>query len=157
MATVIEPVVAPRAPRYQHYTALKWFRFSVGLGLAVNLAFLLPALFAPRFLESLAPFGVTNTVHWVQSVALLLAVVTAMYVPVITDPFRYLLVTVFVVAGKFAMGLLFLAGVLFMNYPTGMSYLAGTDLVLSGIQAVLLYQMLRAGDPHSGYPRYGNL
>ena len=154
MATVIEPVVAPRAPRYQHYTALKWFRFSVGLGLAVNLAFLLPALFAPRFLESLAPFGVTNTVHWLQSVAVLLAVITAMYVPVMADPFRYLLVTVFVVAGKFAAGLLFLAGVLFMNYPSGMRYMAGTDLVLSSIQTVLLYYTLQAGDPRSSGRAY---
>jgi hypothetical protein len=157
MATVLEPVVAPRVKRYHHYTALRWFRTTVGLGFLLNLTFVFPALFAPRFLESLSAFGATNTVHWLQNVGLLLAIVTAMYIPVLADPFRYFFVTVLVVAGRFAAGMLFLTGVLFMNFPGGMRYLAVTDLVLSSIQAVLLYRMLRDGDPRSSYPVYGNV
>lgn len=136
---------------YKRYTALKLFRVSVEFGFIVNMGFVLPALFAPRYFESLGEFGSTNTVYWLQNTALLLAIVTVMYIPVIRDPFRYLFISVLLVAGRFAAGMLFLLGVLFMNYPGGMKTLSGTDLVLSSIQIVLLYRMLKDGDPRAGY------
>lgn len=132
---------------YKYYGALHWFRITVALGFIVNMGFVLPALFAPRFFESLGSFGVTNTVHWLQNTALLLAIITVMYIPAIYDPFRYLFISILLVAGRFAAGTLFLLGLLFMNYPDGMRLLSGTDLVLSSIQAVLLYRMLKDGDP----------
>jgi hypothetical protein len=73
----------------------------VGLGFVVNLVFILPGLFAPRFLETLRDFGITNTVHWLQNGSLLLAIVTAMYIPVIRDPFRYLFITLLWSAAAF--------------------------------------------------------
>lgn len=139
-----------------HYTALRLFRYTVGFGFVLNtVGFVLPALFAPRFFEALGvelgfDFGHTNTVHWLQNTALLLAIVTAMYIPVIIDPFRYLFSSFLVVAGRFAAGTLFMTGVLFMNYPAGEKILAGSDLVLSSIQVVLLYRMLKDGDPRAG-------
>lgn len=136
----------------KRYTALNWFRVSVELGFLLNLGFALPALFAPRFVESFDAYGATNTVYWLQNVGILLIIVSAMYIPVIRDPFRYLFVTVLVVAGRFAAGTLFLIGLLFLDFPDGFELLAGTDLVLSSLQAVLLYRMLRDGDPRSGHP-----
>lgn len=136
----------------KRYAALGGFRISVELGFLLNVAFALPALFAPRFVESLADYGATNTVHWLQNVGILLLIVSAMYIPVIRDPFRYLFISVLVVAGRFAAGCLFLIGLLFLNFPEGFRLLAGTDLILSSIQAVLVYRMLRDGDPRSGYP-----
>ena len=157
MATIPRASVVP-APSpaqvvklYTHYTALKLFRVSVGVGLTANLLFVLPAVFAPRLLESLAPFGVSNTLHWLQNVGVLLAIVTAMYVPVMMDPFRYLFISILVVAGRFAAGMLFLTGLLFMDYPPGFRTLAGTDLVLSSLQALLLYRLLLDGDPRAGF------
>ena len=149
--TTASPPIPLPARVYRHYTALKLFRASVGVGLVANLAFILPAVFAPRLLESLAAFGVTNTLHWLQNVGVLLAIVTAMYIPAMQDPFRYLFVSILVVAGRSAAGLLFLSGVLFMNYPAGMKTLAATDLVLSSVQWVLLYRMLLDGDPRAGH------
>jgi len=135
---------------YKHYTALRLFRISVEFGFIINMGFVLPALVVPRFFESLGSFGNTNTVHWLQNTALLLAIVTVMYIPAIRDPFRYLFISILVVAGRFAAGTLFLMGVLFMNYPDGMKLLSGTDLVLSSIQTILLYRMLKDGDPRAG-------
>lgn len=136
---------------HKHYTALRLFRYTVGFGFVINtIGFVLPALFAPRFFETLGDFGHTNTLHWLQNTALLLAIVTAMYIPVIIDPFRYLFISILVVAGRFAAGTLFLLGVLFMNYPDGEKRLSGPDLVLSSIQAILLYRMLKDGDPRAG-------
>ncbi len=136
---------------YKYYTALGCFRISVVIGFAVNALFVLPAVFAPRDLESLVKVGTTNTVHWLQNVGVLLAIVTVMYIPAIIDPFRYLFISVLLVAGRFAAGMLFLTGVLFMNYPSGMWVLSLSDLILSSIQALLLYYTLRDGDPRSGY------
>lgn len=136
---------------YKSYNALRLFRVSVEFGFLVNVGFVLPALLAPRAFEALGSFGATNTPHWLQNTALLLAIITVMYIPAIRDPFRYLFISILLVAGRFAAGMLFLLGVLFMNYPDGMKLLAGTDLVLSGVQTVLLYRMLRDGDPRAAY------
>ncbi|MFQ6021413.1 MAG: hypothetical protein ACE5NW_01720 [Acidiferrobacterales bacterium] len=135
--------------RYQHYKSLRWFRITVGLGFVGNMIFVLPALFAPRYLETLIEVGTTNTLHWLQNVGILLLIITIMYIPAIKDPFRYLFISYLLVAGRFSAGLLFLLGVLFMNYPSGMLVLSGSDLILSSIQAVLLYFMLRDGDPRA--------
>ena len=131
------------------YRALKWFRITVGLGFVVNMIFALPALFFPRSLESLANWGISNTVYWLQNVGILLVIISTMYIAAIQDPFRYLFISYLLVAGRFAAGVLFLTGILTMSYPPGFRLLAGNDLVLSSIQALLLYFTLRAGDPRA--------
>jgi len=131
------------------YTALKWFRITVGLGFVVNMAFALPALFAPRFLEGLAYWNISNTPYWLQNVGILLVIISVMYIPAIQDPFRYLFISYLLVAGRFSAGVLFLVGILSMNFPSGFRLLAGNDLILSPIQAILLYLTLRAGDPRA--------
>lgn len=131
------------------YKALRWFRITVGLGLVVNTIFALPALFAPRALEGLLTVGTTNTPYWLQNVGILLVIISVMYIPAIVDPFRYLFITYLLVAARFSAAILFLAGVLFMNYPSGFWILSGSDLILSTIQAVLVFFMLRAGDPRA--------
>ena len=137
--------------QYTYYTGLKWFRFLVGFGFVTNmLLFALPAIFAPRLLESLLNVGTTNTIQWLQNVGILLVIISVMYIPAIRDPFRYLFISFLLVAGRFSAGCLFLFGVLFMDYPDGMMSLAANDLILSTIQAAALYFMLRDGDPRAG-------
>jgi hypothetical protein len=131
------------------YTAFKWFRITVGLGFVVNMIFALPALFAPRFLEGLANWSISNTPYWLQNVGILLVIISVMYIPAIQDPFRYLFIAYLLVAGRFAAGVLFLVGILSMNFPSGFRLLAGSDLILSPIQAILLYFTLCAGDPRA--------
>ena len=131
------------------YKALKWFRITVGLGFVINMIFALPALFAPRALEGLLTVGTSNTPYWLQNVGILLVIISVMYIPSIKDPFRYLFITYLLVAARFSAGILFLTGLLFMNYPSGFWSLSGGDLVLSTTQAVLVFFMLRAGDPRA--------
>ena len=131
----------------KEYKALRWFRISVVIGFIINLIFIVPGLFAPRFLESLIDVGTTNTVHWLQNVSVILAIITTMYIPAILDPFRYEFISYLLVVGRFAAGLLFIIGVFALNYPEGMSVLAKSDLILSTIQAILLILMFRDGDP----------
>lgn len=131
------------------YRAFMWFRILVGLGFVVNMTFALPALFAPGFLQGLADFGISNTPYWLQNVGILLIIISVMYIPAIQDPFRYLFISYLLVAGRFSAGVLFLVGILTMNFPSGFRLLAGNDLILSPIQAILLYFTLRAGDPRA--------
>lgn len=134
----------------RRFTALKWFRVAIGVGFVGNLLFALPALFAPRLLEGILNVGTTNTLHWLQNVGILLVIISTMYIPVIRDPFRYIFITYLAIAGRFAAGTLFLVGVLYMDFPEGMISLSANDLILSALQAVLLFFTLRAGDPRSG-------
>lgn len=127
-------------------SALCWFRISVGFGFLLNLVFILPGLFAPRLLESLIDVGTTNTIHWLQNVSVLLAIITTMYIPAMVDPFRYVFIAYLLVVGRFAAGVLFLVGLLYLDYPPGMSLLSRSDLILSVIQALLLYLTFRNGD-----------
>lgn len=136
--------------KYSHFRALKWFRVTVAFAFITTLPFALTALITPRFLEGLLEVGVSNTPHWLQNVGVLLVIISVMYIPVFRDPFRYIFVTYLAVAGRFAAGTLFLIGFLFVDYPEGMRLLAANDLILSSIQAVLLFFVLRAGDPRSG-------
>jgi hypothetical protein len=131
------------------YKALKWFRITVALGFVFNLIFALPALFAPRTLEGMLAVGTTNTPYWLQNVGILLVIISTMYLPAIKDPFRYLFISYLLVFARFSAGVLFLVGLMSMNFPSGFWTLSGGDLVLSTIQAVLLYRMLRDGDPRA--------
>jgi hypothetical protein len=137
--------VAPTASRTAATAKpLLWFRITVGLGLVVNLLFALPALFAPRFLESLLSVGNTNTPGWLQNVGILLVIISTMYIPAMRDPFRYLFISYLLIAGRFSAGVLFLCGLLFMNYPSGFWTLSINDLILSPIQAIIFYSLLKA-------------
>lgn len=64
--------------QYKHYKPLRWFRITVGFGFAANMIFVLPALFAPRYLETLVEVGTTNTPHWLQNVGILLLLASGM-------------------------------------------------------------------------------
>lgn len=127
----------------QRAFGLRWFQRSVVFGFVINMLFAIPAVFAPRFLETLLRVNVTNTPEWLQNVGVLLMIISVMYIPAIKDPFRYLFNAYLLVAGRFSAGVLFLSGLLFMNYPSGFVTLAASDLVLSPLQAFFLYKLLR--------------
>lgn len=129
------------------YRALKLFRATLVLGFVVNMIFAVPALFTPRLIESMFDVGTTNAPWWLQNVGLLLVIISSMYIPAAIDPFRYIFIAFLAIAGRFSAGLLFLLGVLGMNFPPGFETLAGTDLILSSVQALLLYYTLQDGDP----------
>ena len=137
--------------QYSFYNGLRWLKRLVWIGFFINLIFVIPSLFFPRTLETWFEFGTTNTIHWLQNVGLLLLIVTLLYIPVTQDPFRYSFVTFLVIVGRFCAGLLFLFGVLHMNYPQGMWMLALTDLILSSLQAIAWFFALRDGDPKAGF------
>ncbi|MDF7801850.1 hypothetical protein P4C99_20395 [Pontiellaceae bacterium B1224] len=129
------------------YRAYKWFRILVGVGLVANLIFALPAFFAPRLLEQMFDVGTADPTGWLRNVGILLIILSSTYVAVILDPFRYIIVSVIIVLGRFAAGMFFVALLIAGDYPSGFRALAINDLVLSIPQGILLVLALRKGDP----------
>jgi hypothetical protein len=125
--------------------SLKIFRATMLLGFVVNILFAVPAFFAPRFLEMLVNVGTTDTTVWLRNVGILLMIISTMYIAVFQDTYRYIFIAYLAIAGRFAAGCFFLVLVLFVDYPSGFTVLAANDLVLSSVQAILLYKVLRLG------------
>lgn len=125
--------------------SMKIFRISLLIGFAVNMVFAIPAFFAPRFLEMMFDVGTTDTTVWLRNVGILLVIISTMYLAVFRDAFRYLFIGYLAIAGRFAAGCFFLVLVLFADYPSGFAVIAGNDLILSSLQAVLWYLVLREG------------
>ena len=124
---------------------MKAFRISLLVGFAVNMVFAIPAFVAPSFLETMLQIGTTNTPVWLRNVGILLIIISTMYLAVYRDAFRYIFIAYLAIAGRFAAGCFFLVLVLFASYPSGFRLLAANDLILSSLQAVLLYFVLRKG------------
>jgi hypothetical protein len=126
-------------------STLKLFRATMIFGFIDNMLFAIPAFFAPRFLEMLVDVGRTDTTAWLRNVGILLMIISTMYLAVYRDVFRYIFIAYLAIAGRFAAGCFFLVMVLFADYPSGFKVLAANDLLLSTLQAVLLYRVLRIG------------
>ncbi|MCG8454794.1 MAG: hypothetical protein MI919_00825, partial [Holophagales bacterium] len=66
---------------------LKWFSRLTWVGVAVNLGFILPALFSPDTLEAILGPGSTEfAIYWVPFAGLLVAMATVLYLPAAADP-----------------------------------------------------------------------
>jgi hypothetical protein len=124
---------------------MRLFRISLAVGFAVNMVFAIPAFFAPRLLETMFDVGTTDTTAWLRNVGILLMIISTMYLAVIQDAFRYIFIAYLAIAGRFAAGCFFLVLVLFADYPSGFKLLAANDLILSSLQVILLYLVLRNG------------
>jgi len=127
--------------------SLFWFRLLVALGGIANLAFAIPALFAPEFLARLIDTGNIDPNVWLRNVGILLIILSSFYIPAIQDPFRYLFNSVALIVGRFSAGVFFLILVLFADYPEAFSLLAANDLIFSTLQAIALFLLLRQQAP----------
>jgi len=123
--------------------SLFWFRLLVALGGIANLAFAIPALFAPEFLARLIDTGNIDPNVWLRNVGILLIILSSFYIPAIRDPFRYLFNSVALIVGRFSAGVFFLILVLFADYPDAFRLLAVNDLIFSMLQAIALFLLLR--------------
>ena len=92
--------------------SLFWFRLLVALGGIANLAFAIPALFAPEFLARLIDTGNIDPNVWLRNVGILLIILSSFYILAIRDPFRYLFNSVALIVGRFLAGVFFLILVL---------------------------------------------
>ncbi|MCB1055799.1 MAG: hypothetical protein KDD11_09855, partial [Acidobacteria bacterium] len=69
---------------------LKWFERLTWIGIAVNLGFILPALFAPDLMEAmLGPGSIEFGLIWVAYAGFMLLVASCFYIPAARDPLGF--------------------------------------------------------------------
>jgi hypothetical protein len=113
----------------------------IWLGILTNLAFALPALFAPSWLLTNLSLSSAHPLIWLNDAGGLLFFLTCMYVPAAADPFRYRVNAAVAVVGRVAFGIFWFWQVAFAAYPReylNFSYVDGTLGVLQAIVYVLL-------------------
>ncbi len=76
------------------------------LGIAANVVLAVPTLVRPVQVLTAVNFPVPSEIMWTQFAALLLILLSLLYVPAALDPYRYRIVAIFAVVSR-------LAGVLF--------------------------------------------
>jgi hypothetical protein len=122
---------------------VKWFRLVVWLGILGNFAFAVPAVFAPEWLLRTLHIDPPHPWIWLQDAGGLLFLLTLMYIPAATDPFRYKFNAAVLVLGRLAFGLFWFWRVLFDGYPQPYLTMAYIDFGLGVVLLLLYLPMLR--------------
>jgi len=119
------------------------FRLVVWLGILANFTFSIPAVFAPKWLLGTLNIDDPRPWIWLQDAGGLLFLLTLMFIPAATDPFRYKFNAAVLVIGRLAFGVFWFWQVLFADYPTSYLRLAFVDSGLGIVLLVLYIPLLR--------------
>lgn len=68
---------------------LKWFRWTIWIGIGINLTFVIPALVAPEFLNSTLGLPLQPSYPWLNNAGMLLLGVSLLYTPAGINPVRW--------------------------------------------------------------------
>ena len=120
-------------------TAASWFSRVVWLGIAFNLLFIVPQVFAPDFINMAVDLPPGFSTIWNQAHGMMVLALSLFYIPAALDPLRYpayswlLVVSRLIAAGFWA----YLSG----SSPAFVSYLI-TDGAFGVIEGLLLQRAL---------------
>jgi hypothetical protein len=123
----------------------RWFQRVVWIGIASNLALAIPTLVAPAASMARAGVPVATPLLWPQFSALLLILLSIMYVPAALDFERYRITAWLTVASRLA-GVIFFVGF----QPREYHMLGYFDLIFFVPEAVLLTLAVRDIHAHDG-------
>jgi len=123
----------------------RWFQRVVWIGIASNLVLAIPTLLSPAASMSRAGVPVATPVLWPQFSALLLILLSVMYVPAALDFERYRITAWLTVASRLA-GVIFFVGF----QPSEYHRLGYFDLVFFVPEAILLTLAFRGIHAHDG-------
>lgn len=121
----------------------RWFQRVVWVGIAANLALAIPTLAAPGAMMVRTGFPVAMPLLWPQFSALLLILLSIMYVPAALDFERYR-ITAWATVGSRLAGVIFFVGFQAREYHM----LGYFDLVFFVPEAILLTLAFRDIDAH---------
>ena len=132
-------------------TALKGFRIVVFLGVLVNAAFWVPALFAPQVINDIFGFDSDYYTVWMRNVGMVLLLVSITNAAAAIDPRRYQLFAWLVVIGRYIAALFFLEiwvldALDSSDKPNAFMWFFIIDASLGTIKGVLLYFGLKQPD-----------
>jgi hypothetical protein len=123
----------------------RWFQRVVWIGIAANLVLAIPTLVAPAASMARAGVPAATPLLWPQFSALLLILLSVMYVPAALDFERYRITAWATVASRLA-GVIFFVGF----QPRQYHMLGYFDLIFFVPEAVLLTQAFRDIHAHDG-------
>jgi len=118
------------------------------LGVAVNMLFVIPMLFAPQALLGLLHMTVPQPVLWVRAAGLLLLEISILYLPIAASPYRYASLAWLVLPVMRGGGSsFFLIAVLFFRQEPGFASIAIVDTFFLVTQLYYLHRALQTAPP----------
>jgi hypothetical protein len=120
-----------------------WYGRIVWIGIALNMVFVIGLFFFPIPFLALLNIPAPPTI-WVRTAGMLLAIISAFYIPGAIDPMRYRWTAIFSVIPSRTFGsTFFLTETLVFGWPIGFVSIGLVDLTFGLIEAVLLYKAYR--------------
>jgi hypothetical protein len=124
------------------HTSFTWFRWIVLAGFLFTNFLALPGIFVPGAVLDLLGLRLATQPIWPAFAFLLMFLVSWFYVPAALDPLRFWTTAILSVASRFAY-----AGFWLLLYPrftdAGAPWIAFVELLLGGLQLILLVQVSR--------------
>jgi hypothetical protein len=123
-----------------------WFSRSLWLGVLIDWAVGVPAIFAPEWTLRVLREGTAPSPTWVAFTSLLLVLLSFFYIPVAAEPYRYPVLSRLAVGSRLAQALFFL-----WLYPSLSVARGVVNLALFVVQAALLF-LTRREAPRPALP-----
>jgi hypothetical protein len=124
-------------------TAIVWFRRTMWLGIVVNLAVSVPALFSPNTILGLLKIEAAATPIWVSFAANLLILLSLFYIPAAIDPVVHKINAGLAVLARWAGVVFFTAAVFVFGQSQAYLILGAIDLVFGLPLTILLWSIFR--------------
>ncbi|HEX8913530.1 MAG TPA: hypothetical protein VF796_14320 [Humisphaera sp.] len=122
---------------------LGWFKLAIWVGILANLAFALPAFFAPDAALKLFRLPYYRETIWIRDAGGLLTFLSLMYVGAARDPFRYRLTAALAVLGRIAFAVFWWFQILYNDLTYAFVGFAIGDTLIGVLQGVLYVLMMR--------------
>jgi len=119
----------------------KLFSWVVYAGIAVNMVFVVLALFAPDSLTNFAGLERAVPAIWLRFSGWLLMLLSIFYVPAALDPVRYQTIAWLAVFARFAGVVFFLGLIFFFDLPRAYLPFGLVDLVFGVVEGFLLQRL----------------
>ena len=124
-------------------TAIIWFRRTIWLGIAVNVAVAVPALFRPNTILGLLKIEAAGTPIWVSFAANLLILLSLFYIPAAIDPVAHKINAGLAVFARWAGVVFFTLAIYVFGQSQAYLILGMIDLVFGLPLTILLWSIFR--------------
>ena len=123
--------------------ARRGFRIAVWVGIVLNWTFAVYAFTSPHHLIQSMDLGDSTSTVWLFNYSVLLAILSAFYIPAARDPIRYRVNAWLLIAARFVPASTFFVGVSTAFLAPGFAKLGAADSIIGGVELILLVLLER--------------